>query len=731
MERAIETTSKLGFMLRDLDYEFCSRFADELLLQDKNAKAIGSPLISTRAKLGAYIGKGNRNFFQYSALGHVYLLLKILVEETTNRIRTEAASQNQDICNASIQQKLCLRETYEKLKLFPGEISASKLASTAKSTIEKFKADYKASSFYNLVEWRSYKDATLSRFIQHPSPSDFKIIIDDNNVFVPKIADTMLQNSINLSEHLATVLRLQQTQNDLAPDSSLDNYPLSDNEIISFATRHELPIFVSIDGSLLNDGAASVSVNIIAPDIRTFDQDAEWQNRVAKILLSHCWDLPKKWGTGKTCINMAEALGFIIGEYTNPPELPVIYITDSNNARTLQRNVRNKGKFTHRQMIRRVKQGIDQSIANHLEFLTSKWLPEEQLSEHTKQLYARGEEISKFWASNKPPLPSNNTQTDNDHYVNEHGTSNVHSLCSWDEDTSSTCSDPVLDNPPDSTLAPKLRYRFGPDMYDLLGRTIVIKVFSHQLNEDFTITTSDKTPKPNLFVVSANQIADNNATLAHHVDINPENKITGVSYPAFSSRWSFTYAGCVTNKGATKVLQLKIDEELFLRKQHREKQGLLHRLFTFIGLRADLICDESLLRNIMKQTACWTRSLYRYSPLIKQVYDQWWAEQPDEFKQNNPHRKELDLKNWKKDPITRDYIIKRCPAQLSKRCRISEAATSNTCTSTAVMLPLPKLASSVITNLKTPYMLFMITPPFEKPTYPSMLTSAHQHYRKI
>jgi len=55
MEKAIETTSRLGFMLRDLNLEFCARFADELLLQDKHAKPIGSPLITTRAKLGAYI----------------------------------------------------------------------------------------------------------------------------------------------------------------------------------------------------------------------------------------------------------------------------------------------------------------------------------------------------------------------------------------------------------------------------------------------------------------------------------------------------------------------------------------------------------------------------------------------------------------------------------------------------------------------------------------------------
>jgi hypothetical protein len=29
---------------------------------------------------------------------------------------------------------------------------------------------------------------------------------------------------------------------------------------------------------------------------------------------------------------MAETLGFIIGEYTIPVDMPIIYITDSNNA---------------------------------------------------------------------------------------------------------------------------------------------------------------------------------------------------------------------------------------------------------------------------------------------------------------------------------------------------------------------------------------------------------------
>jgi len=597
MERAIETTSKLGFMLRDLEYEFCSRFADELLLQDRNAKAIGSPLITSRAKLGAFIGEGNKNFFQYSALGHVYLLLRILFAEIINKVRAADATLSEDQINTAVIQQLSRRDTYDNYKLFPGEISASKLTSTACRTLLKFKIDYKVCSFYNLAEWRSYKDAAQSRFTQRPSPADFKIIINDNNVFIPKVFNTMPQNSESLSEHLASILRLRQTPGDPITSDTQDNCLLSDNEIISLATRHDLPIFVSIDGSLLSDGTASVSVNLIAPDIRHTDQNMEWQHRLAKILLGRSWKLPK------------------------------------------------------RQMIRQVKQGIDQSIANHLEFLTSQWIPESQLSQRTKELYARGEEVCKLWASNKLLPSSSHSQPGSEYQASELDNSSKHSSCSWENDILSINSDSETENPPDALRVPTTRYRFGTDMYDLLGRNIVIKVFSHQLNKDFTIKTPGRLPKPNLFIASANQIADNTATIAHQISTGPLNHVTDVSYPAFSSRWCFTFEGRVTNKGATKVLQTKIDEELFLRKQHREKQGLFHRLFYFNGLRADLIGDESLLRNIMKQTApCWTRCLYRHPPMVKQVYDQWWFEQSSEFKENNPHKKDLEPKVLEKRP---------------------------------------------------------------------------------
>jgi hypothetical protein len=47
---------------------------------------------------------------------------------------------------------------------------------------------------------------------------------------------------------------------------------------------------------------------------------------------------------------MAETLGFIIGEYTIPAELPVIYVTDSNNARSIKKS-RNSDTFMHQKIV--------------------------------------------------------------------------------------------------------------------------------------------------------------------------------------------------------------------------------------------------------------------------------------------------------------------------------------------------------------------------------------------
>ena len=50
-----------------------------------------------------------------------------------------------------------------------------------------------------------------------------------------------------------------------------DNYMMGP-EIINFATQHDLPIFVSIDGSLDNKGITTTTVSVVAQDIKDKDK---------------------------------------------------------------------------------------------------------------------------------------------------------------------------------------------------------------------------------------------------------------------------------------------------------------------------------------------------------------------------------------------------------------------------------------------------------------------------
>lgn len=78
----------------------------------------------------------------------------------------------------------------------------------------------------------------------------------------------MEYNSIHLSKNLKNVLCL--IPDDIKPmKHSRDG--LSNQEIIEHALQHYLPLFISIDGSLNDDGIATVSIRVAAPDIRESD----------------------------------------------------------------------------------------------------------------------------------------------------------------------------------------------------------------------------------------------------------------------------------------------------------------------------------------------------------------------------------------------------------------------------------------------------------------------------
>ena len=307
-------------------------------------------------------------------------------------------------------------------------------------------------------------------------------------------------------------------------------------------------------------------------------------------------------------------------------------------------------------------QGIDSSIAGHLDHLTRNWVKFHQLSNYNQRLYKRGERVCKIWAnantlSKTSPLEQQEIGSDS-HSIN----------------SSSTLDD---DSSIDTFECPKIqkkasRFTFNESMYDLLQGTIIMKVYSHQLTKDFQISVAGKTPQPNMFVASANQIVDNTAEQARHLarsTFSPEWE--KIFYPPFSPQWSFSFEGGLTNKGATKTFHEKLDMELLHRHQCRPKQGIFFRMLPFIGLNAQQIGDESLLRNIVKMTApSWTRWLYRYPHLAAQAWDSWYHSLTDEEQANVPSKLPRD---WRKDNWAANHVLRVCPAcSLHRKNRIYE-----------------------------------------------------------
>jgi len=122
------------------------------------------------------------------------------------------------------------------------------------------------------MEWRCLRNAEERVSSQQIEPQDYKIIIHDSNTFTPSITKSMKENTENLSEQLSNVLRLKMDPVYDAYNTDYNNDGRNlDTKIIECATQHDLPIFISIDGSLNDAGIATVGVCIVAPDIRVLD----------------------------------------------------------------------------------------------------------------------------------------------------------------------------------------------------------------------------------------------------------------------------------------------------------------------------------------------------------------------------------------------------------------------------------------------------------------------------
>jgi hypothetical protein len=131
----------------------------------------------------------------------------------------------------------------------------------------------------------------------------------------------------------------------------------------------------------------------------------------------------------------------------------------------------------------------------------------------------------------------------------------------------------------------KNRYHFDNTMVDALERIIVLKVYAHQLNRDYTVKSLGKQPGPNLFVVSANQHADYAVNQVKDVIDSIPVRYRQIFYPPFFPIGAFHSKDALLIKVLQKYFEKKIDDELTYRLQHCQKQGLFAGLLSTNGVK--------------------------------------------------------------------------------------------------------------------------------------------------
>jgi hypothetical protein len=216
------------------------------MLSDRHAKALASPKITTRMNL----------FFKYSILGHVYLLVQIIVKEA----KKATIADSEHLEDRRIKNLLLRPSLYNRINCFPNEFSACKLANAARSCI--IENDNKVGSFYNLKEWRCHIIDLERHNLQMPLPREYMTLIGEEKIYTPSISHSMQDNSKMMSAHLKSVLCLNTDEDE---ENEHGNKYLSNNEVLEFAMQNDLPIFVSIDGSVKKD-IATVSISIVMLD---------------------------------------------------------------------------------------------------------------------------------------------------------------------------------------------------------------------------------------------------------------------------------------------------------------------------------------------------------------------------------------------------------------------------------------------------------------------------------
>jgi hypothetical protein len=167
-------------------------------------------------------------------------LIQILIEEAKRNIFQRDVNTRHKI----IEDRISRPEFHNEINAFPGEISAIRLATKARLALGKFKEDYINFGFFNLIEWRVKKMDIDRREQLPPQACQYRTLITRENAFTPLISCTMQENSEKMAQHMLQLVQLNNDQQGDASQVEIDDTYLMDQEIIQYATRQDLPMFL-------------------------------------------------------------------------------------------------------------------------------------------------------------------------------------------------------------------------------------------------------------------------------------------------------------------------------------------------------------------------------------------------------------------------------------------------------------------------------------------------------
>ncbi len=99
------------------------------------------------------------------------------------------------------------------------------------------------------MEWRCSKAGLFQTQPQAPPLNGYKVIIDETNVLQPSALHSMNSNCEGLMDHLRNISSLD--RNDIIQEHAHEdregNKLINNSEILTYATQHDLPIFIRIE----------------------------------------------------------------------------------------------------------------------------------------------------------------------------------------------------------------------------------------------------------------------------------------------------------------------------------------------------------------------------------------------------------------------------------------------------------------------------------------------------